>query len=370
MKKQPLFIWTILLSINFSLTAQEITLKGQVSIHNSKYETGTIEYVQDAYVKATFAGVVDTDVKGNFSLTFSGIEEGTTVEIDVEKAGLEVVNKKDLQEVVIGRLIPLKIYLAPKGQIAKARVELYNVSIKTLTQRHDRLIASLRKDDAESKNVIKDLEEKLNVEINNRFEAEEILNKQLDATRRRLPEFTQKLSKVNLDFASKMYKEAYEYFKAGEIEKAIETIDEAVLDKQAKESVESINQLRLDINNLDTAFTYSQDQINELVKSYYLQAKSLEKNAQIKAARDTLYNAIPILLKVVKGKKYRNLNYYNNAAFHYKQEGVLEKEFYCLKRALEVGEVKQGDISVKDSVQEVEIIYLMIIGKINSDYNK
>lgn len=369
MKKTLLYIWSILLSINFSLTAQEITLKGQVSIHNSKYETGTIEYVQDAYVKATFAGVVDTDVKGNFSLIFSGIEEGTSVEVDVEKIGLEVVNKKDLQEVVIGRLTPIKIYLAPKGQIAKARVELYNVSIRTLTQRHDRLIASLKKDDAESKNVIKDLEKKLNVVISNRFEAEELLNKQLEATRRRLPEFTQKLSKVNLDFASEMYRTAYEYFKAGEIEKAIEAIDEAVLDKQVEDILKTLPQLREDIKNLDTASTTYKLQIHKLVASYYLQAQSLDKKAQTKVAIDTLYTTIPLLLKVTKGKNYIDLIYYNKAALYFQQLGLVEKEFYCLQRAVQVTDIQLDDSPIKDPVLEEEILYLILIGKITSTKN-
>ena len=70
MKKKSLLILLILSGIN--LVAQEITLKGQVSIHNSKYETGSITYVSNAYASAPFAGSDDTDELGKFGLTFTG----------------------------------------------------------------------------------------------------------------------------------------------------------------------------------------------------------------------------------------------------------------------------------------------------------
>lgn len=348
------------------LNAQQITLKGKVSIHNSQYETGNIQYVQNAYVSATFAGVVGTDANGNFSLIFSGIEEGTSVKVTVEKVDLEIVNKKDLLEVVIGRLTPLKIYLAPKGQIAKARVELYDVSIKMLTERHDRMIADLKKEDEESQRIIKDLEVKLNVEINNRFEAEELLNKQLAETKRRLPEFTQRLAKVNLDFASEMYRKAYEYFKEGEIEKAIETIDEAVLDKQANEAVGTIHQLWEDLNNLDTAYTYNKMEIHQLTQSYYVQALSLDKQGKGKAVVENLYKAIEILSKVTKGKDYNNMYVYANAALYYQKEDEIEKEFYALQRAIQVAGVQIEDSLAKNSLLEVEMMILLFFGEIKA----
>ena len=134
MKVVFLCIGFICLPASLPLVAQEIALKGQVSIHNSKYRTGTIDLVQNAFVQADSAGSVNTDVNGNFKLIFSGISIGTSVTIKIEKAGLEIVNQNDLQDVVLGRRIPLKVYLAPKGQIAKARVELYRISIQTLTE--------------------------------------------------------------------------------------------------------------------------------------------------------------------------------------------------------------------------------------------
>ena len=96
---------SILLSIGmlvvYSSTAQQITLTGQVSIHNSKYNSGKIEYVKNAYASAPFTKPGSTDDNGIFQLEFVGLDGGTSVKVEVEKAGLEVVNERDLRDVIV-----------------------------------------------------------------------------------------------------------------------------------------------------------------------------------------------------------------------------------------------------------------------------
>src|SRR5690606_13982862 len=125
-------------------TSQQIKLTGQVSIHNSKYKTGKIKYVEDAFVEAPFTKSSNTDNAGRFELDFVGIKAGTPVKIQVKKSGLEVVNDYELGEVVISRLTPLKVYLINEGELAKAQTELYNISKKALFSQKDALIARLR----------------------------------------------------------------------------------------------------------------------------------------------------------------------------------------------------------------------------------
>ncbi len=274
--------------------AQQIQLTGQVSIHNSQYETGAIAYVKDAFVNAPFGGSVNTDNEGKFELTFIGIASGTSVSVKVKKSGLEIVNKRELMDVVVGRRLPLRIFLAPIGQLAKAQTELYNVSLEALTKRHRTTIAKLRADEAIRNQTIAELENKLNQEIADRFQAEDLLNRQLQRTKQRLPEFAKELARVNLDFASEMYQQAYEYFKAGEIEKAIETLDEAILDKQAEEAVKNIDHFKEDLKNLDTARIYQQQEILQLLSNYHLQAKAFFQEGQPAAAVDTLLKAMEI----------------------------------------------------------------------------
>ena len=105
----------LLIAIVFILNTalpQQIKLSGQVSMHNSKYKTGEIEYVQNTSIKAPFTKPTTTDINGNFQLEFVGISAGTSIQVHVEKAGLEVVNSYDLQDVVISRKSPIRIFLA------------------------------------------------------------------------------------------------------------------------------------------------------------------------------------------------------------------------------------------------------------------
>jgi tetratricopeptide (TPR) repeat protein len=118
------------------LAAQQILLQGQVAIHNSKYRTDTIQYVADAFVSAPYTTPVDTDVQGHFELRFAGIDAGTGVKLQVEKADLEVVNQRDLEHVIINRNTPLKVFMAEKGWTAAAQTELYDISLEALTNRY------------------------------------------------------------------------------------------------------------------------------------------------------------------------------------------------------------------------------------------
>lgn len=86
-------IFLLVLLVCCSVTAQQITLTGQVSIHNSKYNSGKIEYVKDAYASAPNTKPDDTDDNGIFHLEFVGIDGGASVKVLVEKAGLELVCK-------------------------------------------------------------------------------------------------------------------------------------------------------------------------------------------------------------------------------------------------------------------------------------
>lgn len=177
-----------------SVKAQQVFLNGQVSVHNSKYATGTIEYVENASISAPFTKPASTDDEGKFQLEFVGIDPGTSLKLQAEKSGLEVVNQYDLQKVIIGRKTPLRIFLTTKGKLAEAQTELYNISRKALFARKDALIARLRKDDAESKKAMADLEAYFGHSINNRFEAEQALISRIESLEKQLPQFAHELA--------------------------------------------------------------------------------------------------------------------------------------------------------------------------------
>jgi cell wall-associated NlpC family hydrolase len=259
---KTLFCVFVGLIIAQSGETQQIPLTGQVTIHNSGYTTGRIEPVQNAYVSASVGASDDTDVNGQFQLVLVGIQVGATIQIKVEKQGYEVVNPKDLQ-VVVGRKKPLRIYLATPAELAQARIDLYNVSLRELMARHERQIARLRKGDRESQAEIARLEEKLHRQITSRQEAEQWLTGQLQHYQNQLPELVGQLALQNLDFASAMYLKAYEHLRAGEIEQAITALDEAQLDAQAQDVTGRLAQLDTGIVALETARTHQQQRVGQ-----------------------------------------------------------------------------------------------------------
>lgn len=253
MKLSYLILGLVLLGF-ISGKAQQIPLEGQVSIHNSKYKTDTTKFVKNAEVSAENTMPNNTDALGQFQLEFVGLENGKAVKLMVEKAGMEVVNWRDLNEVVVGRKDPLSIYLAQEGEVDQARLEFFNIGVMTLRARYDSIIKLLYDSLEISNATITKLEIQFGVEIQSRHQAEELLNARIDELERRLPEFALQLASENLDFASEIFIEAYEFFKKGEIEKAINMLDNAkilTLFKNEREAIEKADELTSQALQLD-----------------------------------------------------------------------------------------------------------------------
>ncbi len=255
--------------------SQQIELKGQVSVHNSKYNTGSIEYVQDAYITAPFATADNTDDRGSFSLVFVGMEAGTTVRVQAERAGLEVVNAHDLERVVIGRRDPLPIYLAERGVLAQAQTELYQISKEALYAQRDALIARLRSEGEQRTQAMEELQRRLGREVADRFEAEDLLNQRIAALEKRLPSFAQELATQNLDFASELYVNAYERYRGGDIAGAVALLDSTALANSYEEAVGAIVEgKQLDSIARDLR-QKGRRQLRQTIDSYALKAEGL-----------------------------------------------------------------------------------------------
>jgi len=122
-KGQRGLLCAILLMSSFAFS-QQISLRGSIAVHNSKYKTGKQQFIKDAFITARYTKPSSTDNNGNFSLQFVGTEIGTSIKLEIAKQGLEVVNRRDLEDVVLGRKRPLRIYLAKKGKLAEAQAQL------------------------------------------------------------------------------------------------------------------------------------------------------------------------------------------------------------------------------------------------------
>lgn len=260
--------------ISFLAFPQQIKLVGQVSVQNSKYNTGEIQYVKNVLVTSQFSKPDYTDNIGMFTLEFVGIENGTSVKVRAEKYGYEVVNERDLQAVIIGRNSPLSIYLAKKGQLAMLQMEFYNISKRTIYAEKDAIIERLNSNKEESQKAINELNKKYEQKFKDHFEAEDFLNKKIEEQAKQLPEFAQKLATENLDFASTLYIQAYELLKKGEIENAIKVLDDNILENsyiKAKNDLAKGQKLENDANDL---IEKGRLEILQTVKSLVLKAES------------------------------------------------------------------------------------------------
>ncbi|MCB0550247.1 MAG: tetratricopeptide repeat protein [Phaeodactylibacter sp.] len=229
----------LLFLVSTAAYGQQLTLEGQVSIHNSQYRTGRIEFVEGAIVSAPSTTTQVSGKKGIFQLEFAGVDAGNPVTASVEKAGLEVVNTGALQGVAIGSEAPLRVFMAEKGWLEQEQKELLRSSIEALTTRQGALAASLRRGGEESRATVMELERWFARKIATRFEAEEILNEQQEELARRLPESIERLARINLDYASAHYQKAFEYFKQGKMVNAVAVLNGAELEKEAEAALAS-----------------------------------------------------------------------------------------------------------------------------------
>lgn len=333
-----LLIGLILSSIKQPLNAQQILLEGQVSIHNSLYETGKIQYVSSAFANAPFADSDETDVEGRFGLTFVGMDKGTEVKVSVEKSGLELVNTYELERVIIGRKPLLRVYLTEKGKLAKAQTELYNISKKALFAEKNAIIARLQGSKQEQKAALQELENKLSIEIADAATAIELLENKITSIEKRLPEFAQKMAVVNLDFASDLYIKAYEQFKTGDIEGAILELDDAELEGSYQSAVSTIAAGK----KLQETGKEIEDkgllQVDQIVESYQLKAASYKLLFQYRLATESYERAVQILKETTGEQTAKLADTYGVLAMTYRDLGEYKKALDALLEALAIKE--------------------------------
>ncbi|MEL6675354.1 MAG: tetratricopeptide repeat protein [Bacteroidota bacterium] len=313
-----------------SIFAQDIPLQGQVSLHNSQYKTGQIQYVDQAYVSADFATAANSNAQGEFSILFRGLPGGSSVGISVEKAGLEVVNQRELLDVVIPRREKLRIYLAPRGSLAKAQTELYDINLRSITRRYDRYIERLKNN---QEKALAELETDMGRKIADRWEAERLLKEQLDATTNRLPKVTQELARVNLDFAAEYYRRAYEAFRRGELDSVILILEAQDLD--VGNNLAAIERAKQDLSLIQQSITDNEAAIKTKLEALSLKIKVLEFTFQYQKA----IQALQIQAKVLSRLKPRSQelgDLYGKLAANYWNQGAYDSCLLYRKKSLAI----------------------------------
>ena len=212
MNKSIFFIFLFGISINS--IAQQIPLKGVVTVQNSETYTGKVQYVKNAEVIHPNAKNDVTDDDGKFTLEITGLKQNTQTQITVIPRGAHndyvVVNEKELQSITLGRITPIDVYICKKGELEQRRVEMVGVNMKKYRDQIERLQKELNK-----------LKDKYDYSSSQY----KILESQIDSLNKAekdmyslITEWAKSLTLINLDNASEMYVKAYNCFAKGELD--------------------------------------------------------------------------------------------------------------------------------------------------------
>ena len=167
---------------------------------------------------------------GGFNLVFIKHLAGSKVVLSAEKEGFEVVNARELATIISNsKYDTLKIFMCPIGEIDRRRAVYYEVNTKKITQRYEQEIAALRKENRS------DFAEK-----------SKKLTQDFEAAQQQIQQLSDRFAMTNLDECSLLYRKAAEFFEQGELDKAIETLDEDVLEdilRKAEEEIQLANEL-------------------------------------------------------------------------------------------------------------------------------
>jgi len=212
--------------------AQQSTLAGIVSIHNSQTETGKRQYVQYATVKDKLnrAQQVLTSINGEFDLVYIDSPSGISVKISVSKEGLGVVNSNNDLKAVLGQLDTMRVSMATPEQITEYSNKIYyagytnaekklNHEIKAAQNR----IKTLETNREKNRKEIADLQEKI-AYLNNK---KGLLEQQID-------ELTNRYVQINLDDATPLYRSAFKLFQEGSPDEAIVVLSGTLEDMTTK----------------------------------------------------------------------------------------------------------------------------------------
>ena len=139
----------LILLIGFNSNAQNIFFRGIIYEHNSKTNTGKLKPIQNAQVIIPFSVPTTTDNSGKFKTETDGYKNGQSTKINIKKTGYEVVNIKELDNVVAGSLDEVKVYMAPQNLLYEAQLKYYNLAKKSVENSYDskmnKLLADLNK---------------------------------------------------------------------------------------------------------------------------------------------------------------------------------------------------------------------------------
>lgn len=274
---------------------QHITLHARVRMQNSLLNQGKAVHISKTSLSAPYASPKLSDDSGRVALVFVGLSMGSSVAIAVDHPDFELVNTLDLQEVILGRLQPLTVCLAPRGQLAMAQADFYRIGKQALFERRDQLIAELKGSVLQSQATLRVLEAEYRQVLENRYEAEELTQEKVAELEEQLESMALELATVNLDFESEQYRKAFEQFRQGNLENVLTILDDSLLSRAVDAKVAALATLQAASIIDSAAVIQAQHALAQDVNSYSLKAKAQRLLLYFEAAAASQEKALAIL---------------------------------------------------------------------------
>ena len=337
-RKQILFI-TLTLSI-VQVNAQ-IPLKGVVSVQNSKTNTGQTEYVSNAQVECDKKAQPKTsDSKGEFTLDVAG-QQNEQIAISVIPKGkyenYVVVNEKEINDLTLGRVTPVGVYVCPTGELEMRQAEMVGINMRKFEER-------MEKDKKRLQSELDALRAK-NDYMNTRYseikDSLDVVNKSIDNAFERIKEYAKNMILENLDDCNENYVKAYNCFSRGELDSVsyylsdddLELKHQKVLQLQ-KEAKQEKELAAILTESAKAKEEFTENSLNELIKEWLLLAHTADMQNDYEKAK--IYYEKTINADTTNAKNIfeyanylRKIKEYANAEKYYRQ--ALEI-YYALER--------------------------------------
>ena len=230
-------VWSNLAFLVFLLLppvveAQTISLPGSVVVQNSAYETGARQFISDASIRAPMSKPAISDRSGKFLLEFSGVTSGTPVRLVVNKPGFEVVNAREVQSVILGRIPAVEILMADAQKLAEAQMKYYKIATDGIAQSYHRKMTALNQENVALADRLARFGAQHEREVSSLMEAIDVLTAERNKAMGNAGELAERFASTDLDNASDLFRRAFELFQRGQLDSVLVLLDKDRLDAE------------------------------------------------------------------------------------------------------------------------------------------
>lgn len=250
----------LLLLTAFLSTYAQVSQKGVVRELNSNKKP-----LAGVQIIVWGAIATSSDVKGNFTLKFNDKNPGDRIlKKDIFKVGYEVINVREIENWVLSSgQDTLKVIMSPTGERIKNIDKYYNLGLTAIITSHEKKIKSLKTELDQRKISLEEHQEKVR-------KLEQQLMKMKESE---LQVIAQEFANTNFDDAQPIIQKAYEIFLSGDLEKAIQLLEQSRLPEQLMNNQNTLERIRKDEEDLTRKKNAALSERQTIIKALYFKAK-------------------------------------------------------------------------------------------------